>query len=169
MVFWTESKVLKYTIGPQSSGMCQNYHSFPMLNAPASFGKMPWFLPAPGCARLTFSVSVRKQNVSEDIPWSAQRSGVGLLPFPKLSMPMDHEYWSSPQQKMDKMSLLWGACGFWRAVEGHGKPQLPPPAKPPSGWDPSHCQPLLCSQGLYCQESGANHQQCALIPAFLMG
>lgn len=120
-------------------------------------------------ARLLFYSSVRKQNVSEDMPWSAQHSGVDLSPSLNLGMLVDHGYWSSPQEKMDKMSLPRGVCGFWRAVECHGKPQLPLPAKPPPGWDPSHGQPLVCSQGLYCQQSGANHQQCALIPAFLMG
>lgn len=122
------AKIYNWT--PKLRHVSQNYHSFPMLNAPASFGKKPWFLPAPGHARLLFYSSVRKQNVSEVMPWSAEHSGVDLPSSLKLGMPVDHGYWSSPQQKMDKMSLPRGVCGFWRVVECHGKPQLPPPAKP---------------------------------------
>lgn len=59
-----------------------------MLNAPVSFGKKPWFLPAPGHAKLLFSLSVWQQNVFEDMPWSAQHSGVDLPSSPNLSMPI---------------------------------------------------------------------------------
>lgn len=59
-----------YSWTPKLRRVSQNYHSFPVLNAPVSSGEKPWFLPALGHASPIFSLSVRKQNVSEDMPWS---------------------------------------------------------------------------------------------------
>lgn len=117
-----------------------------MLNAPVSFGKKPWFLPAPGHAKLLFSLSVWKQNVLRTC-LGLHSTRVDLPSSPNLSMPIIQRPWILVQSPAENgqngpaSGCLWFLESSWMSWQttaasssqtptGVGSIPLPAPGLP---------------------------------------